>query len=67
MSLLACRITGVVMSVLVRMSYYRGDHDCLYLHVVLQKWSCVSLLACRITEVVMSVFACMSHYRVGHE
>ena len=36
MSLLGCRIIGVVMSVFTWMSYYRGGHECLYLDVVLQ-------------------------------
>ena len=50
MSLFGCRITGVAMSVFAWMSYHRGCHECLHLHVVLQRWSSVYLLGCRITE-----------------
>ena len=39
MSLLAGRITEVVMSVFACMSYYKGGHECLCLHVVSQRWS----------------------------
>ena len=37
MSLLACRITKVVMSVFACMSYHRGGHECLCSDVVLQR------------------------------